>query len=152
MLRGKRKPLFAVVQLSAQKTWVLPKGKLQKNENELDAARREATEETGRAVDVYEYLGQIDYVSGGRPKTAKFWRMEAYGKQGKLMRDVQSVRWLPLEKAISKLSKPRERKFLQEAGPKVLAAASRPGRKPSESRGKGFLQFLERAAKALRLG
>lgn len=125
VLRGRRKPLIAVVQLRQQKTWVLPKGKLHKKETAVAAAKREAIEETGRDVVVYEYLGQISYVSGGSPKTAKFWRMEARGKPQKLMHDVQSVQWLPLHKAIAKLSRPRERKFLQRVGPKALAAAGR---------------------------
>jgi 8-oxo-dGTP diphosphatase len=125
VLRGKKRPLIAVVQMRYQKTWVLPKGKLHKNETVLAAAIREATEETGREVRVHEYLGQIAYESGGLPKVAKFWRMEAYGKPGKLMRDVQSVQWLPLAKAIAKLSRPRERKFLQRVGPRALSAATR---------------------------
>jgi 8-oxo-dGTP pyrophosphatase MutT (NUDIX family) len=125
VLRGKKKPLIAVVQLRQQKTWVLPKGKLHKNETALAAAKREAIEETGRDVVLYEYLGQIAYSSGGLPKLAKFWRMEARGKPGRLMRDVQSVQWLPLNKAIAKLSRPRERKFLQRVGPRALTAAAR---------------------------
>lgn len=124
VLRGRKKPLIAVVQLRQQKTWVLPKGKLHKKETVLAAAKREAIEETGRDVVMYEYLGQIAYESGGQPKLAKFWRMEARGKPRKLMRDVQSVQWLPLDKAIAKLSRPRERKFLQRVGPKALAAAA----------------------------
>lgn len=135
VLRGKKNPLIAIVQLSVQKTWVLPKGKLRKNETTLAAAKREAIEETGRAVSVFEYLGQISYTSGGSPKVAKFWRMEAYGKQGKLMRDVQSVRWLPLGKAIEKLSKPREQKFLRQMGPNVLAAAAREDEAVRQSKG-----------------
>jgi 8-oxo-dGTP diphosphatase len=125
VLRGRKKPLIAVVQLRQQKTWVLPKGKLHKNETVLAAAKREAVEETGRDVVLHEYLGQIAYTSGGLPKLAKFWRMEARGKPGRLMRDVQSVQWLPLNKAIAKLSRPRERKFLQRVGPRALAAAAR---------------------------
>jgi 8-oxo-dGTP diphosphatase len=124
VLRGRKKPLIAVVQMRQQKTWVLPKGKLHKKETALAAAKREAIEETGRDVSVHEYLGQIAYESGGLPKVAKFWRMEARGKPGKLMHDVQSVQWLPLNKAIAKLSRPRERKFLQRVGPKALAAAT----------------------------
>ena len=131
MLRGRKKPLVAVVQLRQQKIWVLPKGKLHKNETTLAAAKREAIEETGRDVTVHEYLGQIAYRSGGRPKLAKFWRMEARGKPRKLMHDVQSVQWLPLNRAIAKLSRPRERKFLQRVGPKALAAAARSGARTS---------------------
>ena len=135
VLRGKKNPLIAVVQLSVQKTWVLPKGKLRKNETTLAAAKREAIEETGRTVSVFEYLGQISYTSGGSPKVAKFWRMEAYGKQGKLMRDVRSVRWLPLGKAIEKLSKPREQNFLRQMGPKALTAAAQGGETAGKTNG-----------------
>jgi 8-oxo-dGTP diphosphatase len=131
VLRGRRKPLIAVVQLRQQKSWVLPKGKLQKKETTLAAAKREAIEETGRDVTVHEYLGQIAYESSGLPKLAKFWRMEARGKPRKLMHDVQSVQWLPLNRAIAKLSRPRERKFLQRVGPKALAAAGRRGTRTS---------------------
>lgn len=131
MLRGQKRPLIAVVQMRYQKTWVLPKGKLHKNETVLAAAKREAIEETGRDVLVHEYLGQIAYESGGLPKIAKFWRMESKGKPRKLMRDVQAVQWLPLSKAISKLSRPRERRFLRRVGPRALAAASRSGVGPS---------------------
>jgi 8-oxo-dGTP diphosphatase len=122
VLRGRKKALIAVVQLRQQKIWVLPKGKLHKNETTLAAAKREAIEETGRDVTVHEYLGQIVYRSGGRPKLAKFWRMEARGKPRKLLHEVQRVTWLPLNKAIAKLSRPRERKFLQRVGPRTVAA------------------------------
>jgi len=120
VLRGAGKPLIAVVQMRRQKSWVLPKGKLRKNESILEAAKREAIEETGRDVTVHEYLGQIGYVSGGRPKVVKFWRMEAQGKPKALMDDVERVVWLPLDKAISKLSRPREKDFLRKVGPNVL--------------------------------
>jgi 8-oxo-dGTP diphosphatase len=131
VLRGRKKALIAVVQLRQQKIWVLPKGKLQKKETVLAAAKREAIEETGRDVVVREYLGQIAYQSGGRPKLAKFWRMEARGAQRKLLHEVQRVAWLPLHKAIARLSRPRERKFLQRVGPKALAAAARSGARTS---------------------
>ena len=145
MLRGRKKPLVAVVQLRQQKTWVLPKGKLHKKETAVAAAKREAIEETGRDVVVYEYLGQISYVSGSSPKIAKFWRMEAHGKPRKLMSDVQSVKWLPLNKAIAKLSRPRERKFLQRVGPKVLAAAERDSTRTSRL-GRFFSRIASRVS------
>lgn len=125
VFRGRKKPLIAVVQMRRQKSWVLPKGKLHADETVLAAAKREATEETGREVSVHEYLGRIAYRSGGIPKVAKFWRMAAQGKPRKLMRDVQRVQWLPLAKAVAKLSRPRERKFLERVGPQALQAAMR---------------------------
>jgi 8-oxo-dGTP diphosphatase len=124
VLRGRKKPLIALVQLRHQKIWVLPKGKLRRNETALEAAKREVREETGRDPVVHEYLGQIAYRSRGLPKFAKFWRMEAAGKPLDLADDVRAVRWLPLAKAIKLLSHKREKDFLRRAGPRALAAAA----------------------------
>lgn len=116
--RGRRKPLFAVVRLRRQKSWVLPKGKLNKDETAIAAARREVIEETGHDVAVQEYLGSLAYVTSGRPKIVKFWRMEATRKPvAKLMKDVSAVRWLSLDQAIQKLTHERERAFLTQVGP-----------------------------------
>jgi 8-oxo-dGTP diphosphatase len=149
VLRGK-KPLFGIVQLRGQKTWVLPKGKLHKRETMLAAARREATEETGYRVSVHEYLGRIDYISSGGPKCAKFWRMEAHGKPGRLMHDVQRVAWLPLGKATAKLSRPREREFLERVGPQALAAASN-GKKQKTSHPSSLLKRITSGISQLRI-
>jgi len=118
--RGRRKPVFAVVRLRRQKSWVLPKGKLNKDETAIAAAKREVIEETGHDVELQEYLGSLAYVTSGRPKIVKFWRMEASRKPiAKLMKDVSAVRWLPLDQAIKKLTHEREREFLTKVGPQT---------------------------------
>ena len=118
--RGRSKPLFAVVRLRRQKSWVLPKGKLNKDETAIAAAKREVIEETGHDVTVHDYLGSLDYVTSGRPKTVKFWHMEASRNPvAKLMKDVSAVRWLPLDKALKKLTHARERDFLARFGPRA---------------------------------
>jgi 8-oxo-dGTP diphosphatase len=132
VLRGRKKPLIAIVQMRRQKIWALPKGKLHKDETVAEAAKREVLEETGRNVVMHEYLGQIAYRSRGQPKIVKFWRMEAIGKPQELMHDVRAVRWLPLGKAVELLSHRRERDFLRRTGPRALAAVmetipSKPG-------------------------
>jgi 8-oxo-dGTP diphosphatase len=125
VMRGRVRPLFAVVQLRRQKTWVLPKGKLNRDETALAAARREAIEETGHDVTVHEFLGSLAYKSSGRPKTVRFWRMEASRRPvAKLMRDVRAVQWLPLSRAMSRLTHERERLFLEKAGRQVLRRAA----------------------------
>ena len=53
MLRGRKKPLVAVVQLRQQKTWVLPKGKLHKKETAVAAAKR-AVEVCGLATEGHQ--------------------------------------------------------------------------------------------------
>ena len=123
--RGKSRPLIAVVQLRRQKTWMLPKGKLNRNETARKAGKREAIEETGHDVSVHEYLGSLSYISGGRPKTVKFWRMQAGPKPvSKLAGDVRAVKWLPLRQAIRKLSHERERAFLDAFGAIAIATAA----------------------------
>ena len=135
--RGRARPLFAVVRLRRQKSWVLPKGKLNHNETAIVAAKREAIEETGHDMKVCEFLGSLAYTTSGRPKTVRFWRMEASSKPvAKLMKDVSAVRWLPLARAISKLTHEREKEFLAKAGPHALShlrrrhAESRPVKRP----------------------
>lgn len=121
VMRGRVRPLFAVVQLRRQKTWVLPKGKLNRDETALAAARREAIEETGHDVEVHEFLGSLVYKSAGRPKTVRFWRMQASGRPvAKLMRDVRAVRWLSLAQATARLTHEREKLFLEKVGRKVM--------------------------------
>ena len=133
-MRGRVRPLFAVVQLRRQKAWVLPKGKLNRNETALAAARREAIEETGHDVEVHEFLGSLVYKSAGRQKTVRFWRMQASSRPvAKLMRDVRAVRWLTLPQAIAKLTHEREKLFLEQAGRRVARQTSLPKRKALKS-------------------
>jgi 8-oxo-dGTP diphosphatase len=134
VMRGRVRPLFAVVQLRRQKTWVLPKGKHNRNETALAAAKREAIEETGHDVEVHEFLGSLVYKSSGRPKTVRFWRMQASGRPvAKLMRDVRAVRWLSLAQATARLTHEREKLFLEKVGRSLARQGSLPKRKAPTS-------------------
>jgi len=113
--------LIAVVQRSKDDAWVLPRGKLKRNENPAAAARREVVEETGHRVEVHEYLGAITYRAGRRPKVVQFWRMEAEPEASHdLMPDIVAVDWLPLKAAIRRLSYPLEKLFLRHAIARAL--------------------------------
>ena len=93
---------IAVVQRSKDDLWVLPRGKLKRDENPLAGARREAVEETGHRVRVREFLGAITYRARGRPKVVQFWRMQAEVQPSRdLMKDIAAVEWLPLAAAMS---------------------------------------------------
>jgi 8-oxo-dGTP diphosphatase len=136
VLREVSPPLVAIVRLRKNKAWVLPKGKLKSGEEPLDAARREAMEETGHDVTVHEYLGELASEPGAKPKTVRFWRMRATARPTrKLMRDVKAVKWLPLDRAIETLSYPHEQAFLRQVGPDALRAAGQPaGAVPADPR------------------
>jgi len=130
VIRGHREPLIAIVQLRKDDSWVLPKGKLNRNESARAAARREVLEEVGHKVYVHEILGTIAYDVGIRPKVVQFWRMQAIGHPaGQLMSDVKAVAWSKLADAIERLTHSREQVFLRNVGPGALEAAARSTRK-----------------------
>jgi 8-oxo-dGTP diphosphatase len=125
-VRPGREPLIAVVQSRKGNDWGLPKGKLNKDETPVEAARREVLEEVGREVDVLDFLGALSYDVRDRPKVVQFWSMRALdGPPRPLARDVKAVRWLPLDRAIAKLTQPREQEFLRTVGPGAVGAVQR---------------------------
>jgi 8-oxo-dGTP diphosphatase len=124
VLRRGVPPLVAIVRQRKRNEWVLPKGKLDDGETPKQAAHREVLEETGHEVAIHEFLGTLVYQSGGRSKAVHFWRMEAEGGPvRKLMNDIKAVDWLPLDEAITRLSREYERAFLVQIGPIAIAAA-----------------------------
>lgn len=128
VVRGAKRALFAVVQRSKDDKWVLPRGKLKRDENPVIGARREVVEETGHRVEVNEFLGAITYRAGGRPKVVQFWQMQAEDEAShELMADIVAVDWLPLKAAVRRLSYPLEKLFLRNVGRR--AAKQRNGRK-----------------------
>jgi 8-oxo-dGTP diphosphatase len=127
VLRGVKRARFAVVQRSKDEKWVLPRGKLKRDENPITGARREVIEETGHRVEVNEFLGAITYRAGGRPKVVQFWQMQAEDAPSRdLMTDIVAVEWLPLKAAARRLSYPLEKLFLRNVGRR--AAEKRRGR------------------------
>jgi 8-oxo-dGTP diphosphatase len=125
--RGAR-PLIAVVQRSKDRLWVLPRGKLKRNERPISGAKREVTEETGHRVEVHDYLGAIAYRSGQFEKVVRFWRMQAEARPSyRVTKDIAAVKWLPLAAAIRRLSYPLEKVFLTDTGRHALARGKRSG-------------------------
>ena len=113
VVRGGARRRFAVVQRSKDGSWVLPRGKLKRNERPIVGARREAVEETGTRVRVQEFLGAITYRVRGQSKIVQFWRMDAAIRPTwEVSKDIAAIKWLPLAKAVRKLSYPLEKLFL----------------------------------------
>ena len=125
VLRQAGTPLVAVVRLRKRNEWVLPKGRLDRGETPRAAAEREVMEETGHAVAVHEFLGTLVYEARSGSRVVHYWRMEADDVPVRtLTRDVRAVDWLPLGKAVERLSRGHERAFLENVGPIALASAS----------------------------
>jgi 8-oxo-dGTP diphosphatase len=142
VLREGGRPRIAIVRLRRDKSWVLPKGKLNPGERALAAARREVLEETGHAVSVHGFLGSMLYSIDGRIKIVQFWHMHTIGgPMREPMRDVRAVKWLSLKQAIETLSRAHEKVFLANVGPVALRAAAKvrrekPGRSWVQGRGR----------------
>lgn len=129
VVRGGARPLIAVVKRSKDGLWVLPRGKLKRNERSVVGAKREATEETGHRMQVHDYLGAIAYQSGQFEKVVRFWRMQAAARPSYgVTKDIAAVQWLPLAAAIRRLSYPLEKVFLTDVGHHALARGKRPRR------------------------
>ena len=135
VLREGSRPRFAIVRLRRDKSWVLPKGKLNPGERALDAAKREVLEETGYRVSVHGFLGSMLYSVDGRIKIVQFWHMRVTG--GPLrepMYDVKTVKWLSLKQAIETLTRAHEKVFLANVGPIALKATKQSVRDKSSKR------------------
>jgi len=147
VFRGRKQRRIAVVQRSKDERWVLPRGKLKRNEDPLVGARREVWEETGHKVEVHEFVGAITYRTSGRPKVVQFWRMRAAERPNRdVMTDIARVEWLPLKAAVRRLSFPLERPFLAEVGRRLLRKrrTRRATKKPARPRRKNSAKSVRR--------
>ncbi len=97
----------------------LPKGHLDGDETEVDAAVREVREETGVDAEPIERLGEISYTyeRHGEPvdKRVAFYLLEY--RSGELAHDheIEQVHWMPLEEAARALTYEGEREMVQRA-------------------------------------
>jgi 8-oxo-dGTP diphosphatase len=124
----------AVVQRSKDKLWVLPRGKLRRDERPVRGAQREVVEETGFRVEVCEFLGVLTYQARGGPKVVRFWLMHAEAEPSyEVMKDIVAVEWLPLAAAVKRLSHPLEKLFLTNVGRHAIRSRGRQKRRKAKA-------------------
>ena len=122
-----RKIEVVLVRPAGRDTWVLPKGHIEAGEKVLDAAVREAGEESGLKVTPGDRLGDVSYVYSWRdqpdlPPVRIFKRVYFYfmewrgGDPSAHDAEIDEVAWLELDEAIRRASHKSERDLLAKAG------------------------------------
>lgn len=89
--------------------WSLPKGKLDEGESHEAAALREVEEETGCSGELGPELAASAYVDHkGRPKTVRYWALEAGDGDLRPTDEVDRAEWLAVDAARRRVSYRRD--------------------------------------------
>jgi len=85
--------------------WGLPKGKVEPDESDEEAALREVEEETRLACELGPELASTAYLDReGREKIVRYWAMTPGSGTLSGAHEVDEARWVPLEEARRRLS------------------------------------------------
>ena len=115
-----------LVRPAGRTTWVIPKGHLEKGETVVEAAMREASEETGLRIGAVDPLGEISYVysareKAGGPLTRIFKRVHFFvmectgGDPSDHDAEIDEVAWLTLDEALARATYPSEQALIAKA-------------------------------------
>jgi 8-oxo-dGTP pyrophosphatase MutT (NUDIX family) len=107
----------AVIHRPRYDDWTLPKGKVRPGEDEMQAALREVTEETGQRARPGPGLGEVRYrqvrKSVEEDKVVRYWGMRALGGAFTPNDEVDELRWLDPGAVLPLLTYDRDREVLQ---------------------------------------
>src|SRR5262245_63533992 len=96
--------------------WSLPKGRLEPDEDWLDAALREVEEETGHRCEAGRELSPVSYRDRkGRSKLVRYWLMEPIDGKFTSHGEVDELRWLTRSEALSLLTYEHDRELVARA-------------------------------------
>jgi 8-oxo-dGTP diphosphatase len=106
----------AVIHRPKYMDWSLPKGKLEKGEDWLEAALREVEEETGYRCEAGPELPRVSYLDRkGRRKLVRYWLMDVEEGGFKPHGEVDELRWVTRDEADELLSYPHDQKLVGKA-------------------------------------
>jgi 8-oxo-dGTP pyrophosphatase MutT (NUDIX family) len=124
--RREGKVEVVLVRPASKQTWVLPKGHLEPGEGAIEAAAREATEESGLEVVAGDPLGEVSYVYSWRDgpddssvrifKRVHFYLMKCTGGDPSAHDgEIDEVAWLGIDDAIGRATHKSERDLIVKA-------------------------------------
>lgn len=106
-------PEIAVVHRPRYDDWSLPKGKVDPGETEPVTAVREIHEETGHRARLGRRLPTVTYPVDNGMKKVRYWAARCVGGDFVPNDEVDELRWLASEEAMSALGYPHDRKILR---------------------------------------
>lgn len=103
-----------VVHRPAYDDWSFPKGKLEHEESEAEAALREVEEETGLVCSLDRELTTTSYRDRrGRDKTVRYWLMTPVGGELCATSEADEARFVGLAEAAALLTYARDRELVE---------------------------------------
>ncbi len=94
--------------------WTFPKGKVESDETDEQAAFREVLEETGLECVLGRELDSVSYVdSRNRPKIVRYWEMTVASGSFLPNDEVDRMRWASIAEAAGRLTYPHDRGVLE---------------------------------------
>jgi len=113
--QGKSGTEYLLIHRAHRSDWTLPKGKVEPGEHIIAAAIREVREETGFAVVLGAPLPTQQYLVKDVPKAVFYWHATIIGGSFVPNDEVDEILWLPLNKAIQKLTYEHDADVLRAA-------------------------------------
>ena len=109
-------PQVLLVHRKKYDDWSLPKGKIEPGEPLPVTAVREVMEEGGARLALGRRLASVRYNVGGRPKRVHYWAARVLSVDSRAIpnAEVDEVAWLPAERAVEKVSYPRDHGVLAD--------------------------------------
>ena len=103
--------------------WCIPKGHLEQNETNEQAALREVREETGLVAEIITHLGEVNYqfIQDGKriAKTVHVYLMQQTGGELSFEHDphkeASELEWVPVSELLARLSHGNEKRIAKMA-------------------------------------
>lgn len=106
-------PEIAIIHRPRYDDWSLPKGKVEPGETEPVTAVREIEEETGFRAHLGRRLASVCYPVDTTTKRVRYWAGRCVGGEFAANTEVDDLKWLPADQAMTALTYPDDRKVLR---------------------------------------